>query len=121
MFSFLCPKQFWTEHDETLYKGLSSNEFLRGRIRKLSSLNFFSYFFFLPFLFSFFLGVFCPFFKWVHGQLGVHLITQGRWVVNFRSIICPKLSYNFEESKHCCSKNNLLGVLLFVMHLKNAK
>ena len=53
MFSFLCPKQFWTEHDETLYKGLSSNEFLRGRIRKLSSLYFF-FIFFLPSLFFFF-------------------------------------------------------------------
>ena len=56
MFSCLCPKLFWTVHDETLYKGLSSNEFLRGRIRELSPLSFlFFYFFFFflpcPFLF----------------------------------------------------------------------
>ena len=53
MFSRLCPKLFWAVHDETLYKSLSSNEFLRGRIRKLSPLSFISFFFFLPTLFSF--------------------------------------------------------------------
>ena len=40
MFSFLCPNQFRTVPDEPLYKGLSSNEYLRGRIRKLSPLSF---------------------------------------------------------------------------------
>ena len=35
---------YWTVLDETLTKGLSSNEFLRGRIRKESSLFFFSFF-----------------------------------------------------------------------------
>ena len=53
MFSFLCPKLFWTVHDETLYKGLLSNEFLRGRIRKLSPPFFYFFFLFLPSLFSF--------------------------------------------------------------------
>ena len=53
MFSFLCPKQFWTVHDELLYKGLSSNEFLQGRIRKKSPLSFL---FFISFSFSYLLS-----------------------------------------------------------------
>ena len=53
MFSFLCPKLFWTVHDETLYKGLSSNEFLRGRIPKFSPFSFlFFSFSYLLFAFS---------------------------------------------------------------------
>ena len=52
MFSFLCPKQFWTVHDEPLYKGLSSNEFLRGRIRKKRP----PFFFFISFSFSYLLS-----------------------------------------------------------------
>ena len=59
MFSCLCPKLFWTVHDETLYKGLSSNEFLRGRIRKLSPLSLL----FLLFLFLFLTFSFSNFFS----------------------------------------------------------
>ena len=65
MFSLLCPKLFWTVHDEILYKGLSLNEFLRGRIRKLISISFFfiscSFCYRLSFLFLTFFAL-CPFF-----------------------------------------------------------
>ena len=64
----------------------------------VNKVPFFFSFFFLFFSFSFsyllsFFLTFLPFvifFKWVHGQWGVHQITQGRWVLNLRFIICQK-------------------------------
>ena len=79
MFSCLCPKLFWTVHDETLYKGLSSNEFLRGRIRKLSPLSFlffYFFFFFLPCLFSF-SNVFFPFVHFSSGSMAIWCVCGG--------------------------------------------
>ena len=69
-------KNVWAVHDEPLWKGLSSNEFLRGRILKESP-----FFFFLT-LFIIFFKFFWPtdlssfFIKWVLCQLGFHLTTQ---------------------------------------------
>ena len=48
----------------------------------LLSLRFLTVFFFALLSFS----------KWVHGQLGgIHLITQGQWVVEFRLIIAKMI------------------------------
>ena len=100
IFCLACPKLFWTVNDETWYKGLSSNEFLRWRIRKKSS--FFSFFFKLISSFSFFSNVYSlsrPFFEWVHWQLGGPPNYPGEYVVFFRlffaendSIVLNKVS-----------------------------
>ena len=65
-----------------------------GFVNKVPFLLFFLfYFFFLPSLF-FVYNVFCPFVifssEFMAKGGGVHLITQGRLVVNFRLIICQK-------------------------------
>ena len=129
MFSCLCPKLFWSVHDETLYKGLSSNEFLKGRIRKLSPLSFLFFIISFSISYLFFSNVFSllSFFQmgpWPFGVCGggeVHLITHGRWVVNVRLIICQNDSIVLNKVSTITVKNNLLGVLLFALHLKMAK
>ena len=54
MFSLLCPKQFWTVHDETLYRSCRQTNFSEGGfVNKVPFLFlFFFYFFFLLSLFS---------------------------------------------------------------------
>ena len=56
---------------------------------------------------------------WGGGE--VHLITHGRWVVNVRLIICQNDSIVLNKVSTITVKNNLLGVLLFALHLKMAK
>ena len=48
---------------------------------------------------------------------GIHLITQGQWVVEFRFIICQNYSRALNKVSTIAVKK-ILGVLLFVMHLK---
>ena len=71
IFCLACPKLFWTVHDETQYKGLSSNEFLRRRIRK--KVLFFSFRFFFNLIvlliFSNVLSLSHPLFEWVYWHL----------------------------------------------------
>ena len=59
-------------------------------VNKVPFYFFLFFLFFLPSLFSF-SNVFCPFVLFSSGFMATweaHLITQGRWVVNFRLIIC---------------------------------
>ena len=106
-------------------QGLSSNEFLRGRIRKKRSLLFFFYFFKLisPTLFS---NVFPPspyFFEYVHcqwvglqafiGEIGSQFL--GYYFAEKYTIVLNKVC----RMKCALSKlNNSLGVLLFIMYPK---
>ena len=53
--------------------------------------------------------------SWSDG--GIHLITQGQWVVEFRFIICQNYSRALNKVSTIAVKK-ILGVLLFVMHLK---
>ena len=53
MFSLLCPKQFWTVHDETLYRSCHQTNFSEGGfVNKVPFLFYFFNFFFLLSLFS---------------------------------------------------------------------
>ena len=71
IFCLACPKLFLTVHDETQYKALSLNEFLRRRIRKKGPFFIFvffkfncpSYFFLMSFPLSH------PLFEWVYLHL----------------------------------------------------
>ena len=70
MFSLLCPKQFWTVHDETLYRSCRQTNFSEGGfVNKVPFIFFISFSYFLSFLFLTLLP-FCPFFKRFHAQLG---------------------------------------------------
>ena len=50
---------------------------------------------------------------------GIHLITQGQWVVELRLIICQNYSRALNKVSTIAVKKTL-GVLLFVMHLEMA-
>ena len=71
MFSFLCPKQFWTVHDETLHRSCRQTNFSEGGfVNKVPYFNFFvSFSYLLSFLFLTFSAL-SSFFKWVHSQFG---------------------------------------------------
>ena len=105
-------------------QGLSSNEFLRGRIRKKRSLLFF-YFFKLisPTLFLTFFPLPHIFFEYVHcqwvglqafiGEIGSQFL--GYYFAEKYTIVLNKVC----RIKCALSKlNNSLGVLLFIMYPK---
>ena len=50
---------------------------------------------------------------------GIHLIAQGKWVVEFRLIICQNDSRALNKVSTIAVKK-ILCALLFVMHLKMA-
>ena len=53
MFSLLCPKQFWTVHDETLYRSCRQTNLSEGGfVNKVPFFLIFFYFFFSHSLFS---------------------------------------------------------------------
>ena len=105
-----CPKLIWTVTWRDLMQVLSSNEFLRGRIRKERPffsplLIFWGVFFFPLFFFC------CCFFQGDPGQLGVHFLrglspagrasnyTRERgW--GFRLMNCRKWYYGYVLGKH---------------------
>ena len=86
MFSFLCPKQFWTVHDETLYRSCRQTNFSEeGFVNKVP---FIFLFFFISLSYHSLSSVSNVFF--LSGSMliwgGGVLIKQGRWVVNFSLI-----------------------------------
>ena len=97
-----------------------------GFVNKVPFLFLFFYFFFfllsLLFLTFFFFFFFCPFviFQVSHWSIGgIHLIAQGKWVVEFRLIICQNDSRALNKVSTIAVKK-ILCALLFVMHLKMA-
>ena len=58
---------------------------------------------------------------WPRGRTGVHLITQGDWWSTLGELFAKNNSIVLNKLSTIAVRNNLLGVLLFVMHLKMAK